>query len=407
MFKTAFFLSILVLILSVRFIFFFQNKHEYRVGEEVRFSHTFLKDPQKVFGKQTFNVSNIKIYASGEPELKYGQKVSVKGVVEEERFKNSKGKEVVRPVIKNPKIDIVENRSGLSLISGMRSRISEVFQKNLSRNESSLLMGIVFGIREGMDKELSQAFRNTGVLHVVAASGANVSLVGGFLLAMFTYFLKRQIGVVCACLAIIFYAVFSGLEASIVRASIMAILAFSATIFGRQNFALITLSFTAFLMLFYNPELYEDAGFQLSFASTTGILYIKPVFSRLPRKLTALTDDFSTTFAAQLASLPILVITFSSYSPISILVNTLVLWTIPPLMVLGGLAALLSLILPILSVPFLYLSMPLLLFFEKMVMFWNGTAKPVETASIPVSLVVGYYLMLGSIVLLVKKNHES
>ncbi len=407
MLRTFFFLSVLVLILSARFAFFYQNKIEYRVGDRVEFDYTFLKEPWIMFGKQIFTVSNIKIYAPDEPALHYGDKVRIIGEVEEEHFKNAKGNEIVQLAIRHPEVKLSEKVFGLSFISHMRDRINASFNRSLNRDDASLLMGIVFGIRQDMDKSFSLALRNTGVLHVVAASGANVSMVGGFLLAVFALFLKRQWAIASACFAIIFYAVFSGLDPSIVRASVMAVFAYSAGVFGRQNTPLITLSIAAFLMLFYNPELLSDAGFQLSYASTLGILYIKPVFSRLPKSLTAITEDFTTTFAAQLASLPILVITFSVFSPISVLVNLLVLWTVPLLMIGGGLASIFALLNPVLAQPFLYLSLPLLWFFEKVVILGNQIAKPIELNSIPLSLVLGYYFVLVSLVLLIQKRFKN
>ena len=408
MLKTALFISLLALILSARFAFFYQNKIEYKVGDRVEFDYTFLKEPRIMFGKQIFTVSNIKIYAPDEPVLHYVDKVRIIGEVEEEHFKNAKGSEISQLAIRHPEVKLSEKVFGLSLISHMRDRINASFNRSLNRDDASLLMGIVFGIRQNMDKSFQAALKNTGVLHVVAASGANVSMVGGFLLAFFSLFLKRQWGISATCLAIIFYAIFSGLDPSIVRASIMAVFAYSAGIFGRQNTSLITLGMAAFIMLFYDPELYQDAGFQLSFASTAGILYIKPIFSRIPKSLTAISSDFTTTFAAQLASLPILVITFSSYSPISILVNLLVLWTVPLLMISGGLASIFAILNPSFATPFLYISLPLLWFFENTVLLGNEIAKPIELSSIPFALVIGYYfVVISSAIFFNKKSSKS
>lgn len=408
--KTVLFLFLLVLILLLRFVFFYSSKHEYKVGDDIVLRYTFLKEPQRFFGKQIFSASGLQITTPDTPEFKYGDTVIIKGTVTEASFISKKNTLIRKLVVVNPEIEIEKDSFGLSLLSGMRTQISSVFQKTLSKNESALLIGIVFGIRQGMDKELMDALRNVGVLHVIAASGANVSMVGGFLLVFFGAFLKRQTAVVCACLAILFYALFSGFEASIARAALMAIVAYSATIFGRQNYPLIKITLVAFFMLFLNPMLFEDIGFQLSFASTLGIVYLKPILSLILNKPQVIIDDLTTTLSAQAASLPILVTSFSSYSPISIPINAFVLWTIPPLMILGGLGALLSLILPFLAAPVLFLALPLLLFFEKAVVFGNSLAKPVEIASTPLSMIIGYYLVLVGLVLLIKnrfKNKDS
>jgi hypothetical protein len=117
-----------------------------------------------------------------------------------------------------------------------------------------------------------------------------------------------------------------------------------------------------------------------------------------------LADDFKTTTAAQLATIPILFINFSSYSVFSVAVNILILWTIPPLMVLGGLASLFALIVPVLSAPFLYLSLPLLWYLVTVVEF-SASIIPVisfENFSFPFAII--YYLVLGLIVFRLKKK---
>lgn len=391
-------------VLSLRFLFFYSFRHEYKVGDSVVLRYTFLKEPQRFFGKQIFNASGLQITTPDTPEFKYGDTVVIRGTVSEASFISKKNSLITKLVVVNPEVRTEKGSFGLGFLSGMRTQISNVFQKTLSKNESALLIGIVFGIRQGMDKELMDSLRSVGVLHVIAASGANVSMVGGFLLVFFGAFLKRQTAVICACLAILFYALFSGFEASIVRAALMAIVAYSATIFGRQNYPLITITLVAFLMLFYNPLLLGDIGFQLSFMSTLGIVYVKPILGMVLSKPKLVIEDITTTLAAQIASLPILVVAFSSYSPISVIVNAFVLWTIPPLMILGGLGAFLSLVLPFFAVPILYLALPLLLFFEKAVIFGNSLANPVEISYIPIALVVGYYIILISIVLLIQKS---
>ena len=110
-------------------------------------------------------------------------------------------------------------------------------------------------------------FQTTGVFHVIAASGMNVSMLSGFLLAVLGRILRRQIALIVSIVAICFYAVLAGLEPSIVRASIMAGIAFTALLLGRQGTALWSLILTALLMLLFNPFLFRDIGFQLSFAA--------------------------------------------------------------------------------------------------------------------------------------------
>ena len=101
---------------------------------------------------------------------------------------------------------------------------------------------------------------------------------------------------------------------------------------------------------------------------------------------------------------------FSSYNPVSILVNMLVLWTIPPLMILGGVGAIAGLILPFLGQICLYLSLPFLLFFKKTVMLFSGLpgkiSVDVRNENFPWQITVGYYLILVSLVLFIGKKKK-
>ena len=257
-------------------------------------------------------------------------------------------------------------------------------------------MGIVFG-EKNLDKESNEAFKNTGVLHVVAASGMNVSMLVSFLLVTFVIFLRRQHALILTFLAILFYTALADFQPSIVRAAIMSGFALAAGLVGRQNTSLLAL-----VMVFWDPEIITSVGFILSFAATAGIILLDPV---LKKKIKSdLLEDFRTTIAAQLATTPIILFFFGTYSAISIPTNFLVLWTVPPLMALGGVGALLGLITPILSAPFVLLCLPLLLYFRAVVEYFAMASSPVEIKSIPWTLVAGYYLILLALIVLLRKR---
>jgi len=184
----------------------------------------------------------------------------------------------------------------------------------------------------------------------------------------------------------------AGLEASIIRASIMGILVFSSQIMGRQSLAANGLFLAGFVMLFISPILISDIGFQLSFASTLGILSIKP----LP-----------TTIAAQIATLPILLANFGTYSIYSILVNGLVLWTVPILMMVGGAGAIAGLILEPAGQLLIYLCYPLLLYFETIVNFFGKMGGIITIQTLSWQFIIGYYCLLGSGLIIFRKTHSA
>ena len=233
-------------------------------------------------------------------------------------------------------------------------------------------------------------------MHVIAASGMNVTLVGGFVFYMFSYFLKRQRAIFLSVLIILFYAFLAGLQASIIRASVMAIIAFSAESLGKQKYSQYALFLTGFIMLIIWPQFLEDIGFQLSFMATLGILII-PSYISLGKN--SFLGDLLTTVSAQIATFPIIVSNFGIYSLWSVIVNVLVLWTVPILMVLGGISAIISFVYPPLGAVILYLCIPLLAYFEKIVTFFSGLGGEFLIQNFPWQFSVSYYLFLLSLVI--------
>ncbi len=400
-----------LVILALRFFFFYQNQPKFSDGQHVSFQATLLKEPQ-VFSRYQRLSANINstqevfITTSVFSQLHYGDTVVITGTLKERAI--SKNKTIM--TMSYPKIQVVKDspstplRVFLAISSFIRQKAISLFEKTLPSTSSSLLLGIVFGIKESLTAEFAKDLRIAGVFHVVAASGMNVTFVGGFLSSLFGFFLKRQIAILASVIGITFYAVLAGLDPPIVRASIMGTLVFTGQLIGRQTLGAYGLFLSGFAMLFFSPNLIFDVGFQLSFLATLGLLYIRPVLEQGKNVKTLLEksiigEGVLTTVAAQAATLPILVSNFGTYSLWSVVVNGLVLWTIPTLMVVGGVAALFGIMLPGLGQLILYLSFPFLLYFEKVIMFFGNIGGVVTAREVPWQLGLGYYFFLTGFIL--------
>lgn len=397
--------AVLILLLFLRFFFYYQNQPRLEDGQEIEFETTLLSEPQIVGSTQRLianqNGRQIFITLPRFPEFHYGQTLHISGSLKKRLLTN--GKTIL--TMSFPKVEPVKKGKNplLALTSFIRQRVILLFEKTLSPNSSSLLLGIVFGIREGMEKSFSNDLRLSGVLHVVAASGMNVTIVGGFLSSLFGSVLRRQIALLLSIFGIFFYALLAGLEPSILRASMMGSLAFGAQILGRQNLAIYALFLAGYLMLFVSPSVIFDIGFQLSFLATLGLLLLKPAFFRKA----IITDDLATTVSAQAATLPILLSNFGTYSLWSVLINGLILWTIPILMIIGGVGAMFGLLFEPLGQFILYLALPFLLFFEMIVRASSKWGGVVGIESLPWQIAVGYYFILVAVLMLRKVQKKS
>lgn len=395
------FCLLLLAILSVRLIFFYQSREIYQDKQEINFYSTIFSEP-KLVGNRHSLIANLPngedVYITTDIfSLKFGDNLNISGTLNKQLLKD--GRSIWTMLY--PEIDVESNVA--PFLGEIHQKIVTLFKRNLPPTSANLLLGIVFGIKEQMDKTFSDQLKNVGVLHVIAASGMNVVMVGGFLSSLFSFFLKRQVALILTIFGIFFYAVLSGLEPSIIRASIMGGLVFMSQILGRQNTASYALFLSAFLMLFISPAIISDIGFQLSFAATAGLLYLRPLLElgkikNLIEK-SIIGEDIATTIAAQVATLPVLLTNFGTYSLWSILVNALVLWTVPPLMILGGLGAVLGLILEPLGRIFIYLALPLLLYFQKIVQIFGQNGGMFNIENFPWQFAVSYYFLLATLIL--------
>ena len=215
----------------------------------------------------------------------------------------------------------------------------------LPGDEGVLAAGMLWGGSEGLSWQTKEAYRRVGLLHIVAASGYNVTLVAGWILSASLIWLSRRWALGMTIGGVIIYMLIAGWQPSIIRAGIMSILAMVGLILGRERDAKWLLVITGAMMLVGNPKLISDIGFQLSFAATYGILMFlntsppAPLLNsgeggpgRVGEVLGVFGADLKTTLAAQSMTTPLILHHFGNLSVISPLVNAVLLWTVPLIM---------------------------------------------------------------------------
>ncbi len=402
-----FLVIILSSVLAFRFNHFYSNQNHYKDKEIVEFETRVHEEPQFLQGTQKFRVFapnstriNIKMIMS--PVLEYGDRIKVKGIIVK---KDYDGYQYF--AINYPDVQIVYSEQNFITTSAtfIRRKAKSLYESSLSPTAAGLLTGIIFGGNQGLDDDFLDHLRSTGVVHVIAASGMNVTFVAGGLIFVLSKFFRRQTAIIAAILGMLFYTYISGFDASIVRAAIMAVIAFSASLFGRQNFSLLSLFLTGFLMLFVKPSNIFDIGFQLSFLSTLGILIIKPFFSSVNNLF--LSDDVGTTISAQIATFPIIFGVFGQYGILSIVVNGLLLWTVPILMVIGSVGLILGMIFEPFGRLILYFSIPILFIFEQIVNLFGGFGLVWTIQNLSPPVWIGYYLILAGFIAFLNKRRKQ
>jgi predicted membrane metal-binding protein len=109
----------------------------------------------------------ITFYLPTFPEVYYGNRVVVTGIIDSEK-------------LKNPKLIAVKESQGFG--SGVRNKMIAFYQEVLPQPMSGLTAGITLGSKGTLTADFWNRVKLTGVAHVVVASGTNVTFVAFFLM---------------------------------------------------------------------------------------------------------------------------------------------------------------------------------------------------------------------------------
>ncbi len=241
----------------------------------------------------------------------------------------------------------------LSMALALKQKLSAAATESLTPAQAAILNGIIFGSQGLIDRETRQAFSETGIVHILSVSGLHVGLVLGGIVG-FLGLLRAPPGLTAplVTLVLLFYALMTGLNPAVLRATFMALLFVWAHHLGRDRDWPTTLALAALIMLIWKPLQIFNPGFQLSYAATWGILYLGPLLTTaLTGLLRGLPENagraaalgLAVPLAAQLATVPLVAWYYNLVSPVSIPANLLAVPLVGLILLLGVLAAALGL----------------------------------------------------------------
>lgn len=300
-------------------------------------------------------------------------------------------------------LDPTDTESGSEVLQPFQESLDNVINQILPYPQAPLLSGILFGSQGRLSYFFRQDLKTTSTIHMVVVSGQNLTILAGFLMSLASL-LGRRKTIVLTLLAIIFYSLLTGLQIPVIRAAIMAFMAYLAQLLGREKVGWWVLFLTAALMLLVNPNWIFSISFQLSFLATAGVLLVAPLVSQyltvVPK---ILKEDIATTVSAQALTLPIIAYNFHQLSVVGVIANIFTLWTIPIIMVSGFITVIFGLIDTTLGQIVGLIPGVLLTYFIYVVKFFAGlpgaSLKLGETNWV---LWAGYYLLILSLIWVLK-----
>ncbi len=289
----------------------------------------------------------------------------------------------------------------LQRINNYRENILSIHSKYLDTPYLEILGGIVFGDDAvSPPKEIKKSFVNSGLLHILAASGMNVAFIYGFFYWIMSKLrVDYRLSVILGMFTVLVYTLMTGLGASILRATGMLMFVLIGKLIDRDAHSISLLSFVGLLMLLYNPMYINEVGFQLSFIVTFGILIMAPTILKFNNKLLDyIVGAVAIPIIAQLWVIPIQIFYFSNISLYSIFANAMSTPLLGVISFGGFVSSLISAITPIANLVckvFDFVLNPFLRILVNISDFWGHLPKStIQTTHPSIFQMILYYLIL-------------
>ncbi len=282
-----------------------------------------------------------------EGKIKFGKKIEIHGTIEPFPFQRNPGEFDYGKYLALNDIQGVVTVKGLANVRvggevnanlfqtwtySAQQALYRIIDRLHSPRHASFLKGIMFGYRADISSDVKQSFIDTGTIHILVVSGLKVAFVAFIFLSVLRFFrLSRKATGAVAILGLIAYMLITGSSASVVRATVMAIVLLCGTLIERKADVYNSISIAALILLFWNTNNLFDVGFQLSFSAVISIVYFYPRLESLIKKIPKRFEEIkgvdavlklsAVSLAAQLGTVPFTAYYFGIVSIISFAAN--------------------------------------------------------------------------------------
>lgn len=282
---------------------------------------------------------SIKVQGYGEPMIYRGDRLQITAMLYPSRGSRQASMSFAK---------VTRLQTNDSLLQNLRRRFSSAVLSSLPEPHGSFALGVLIGQRTSLPTEFEEQLSVVGLTHIVAVSGYNLTILIHTARRLLRQHSKYQATCIMAALVTVFVVITGG-SASIVRATIVSGLSIWAWYYGRQFKPLVIILLAAAATAGWAPTyIWSDIGWYLSFLAFAGVLILAPLlegrFCANPPKLVG--QLLLETLAAQLMTLPLIMFIFGRVSAIAVLVNMMVVPTIPIIMATSFFAGVMSMLVP-------------------------------------------------------------
>lgn len=261
------------------------------------------------------------------------------------------------------------------------ARIRSNLRKGLNNLNGEMIYSAMFGDKTDLNDDLYDAYKGSGVAHLLAVSGLHVGLVVAII-----YWILRKCKVkgwyrVAIVIALLFaYAYLCNFSYSVIRASIMSIVLMIAPLLFSEYDLLTSICFAGCLIFIIEPIALFDLGAQLSFGCVLGIAMLHPIFSRWMRKLPinkSIKDGFSISLSTIISTCAIMIYYFGYIQPIGLISNLIILPIFSCLFTIAFIVSMLGLIFPFVNYILVFIN-PLFEWMNWAIILIANKAKSIE-----------------------------
>ena len=358
------------------------------IKDNASYSNVLLEKTKVIYNDKEHYIDGILLYLSDISSLRIGDVIAASGELSSFMFPRNDGefnlynyyksngiyyKVYMDDSVFTPRVISVKRFPVSEWLDTMRDRfVKELLEHSYSIKDAGTMSAILLGEKEYLAEDLQENFRISGISHILVVSGLHISLIGMGIFEL----LKRLMGYtpacIVACVVVVFYVWLTGFGASGQRALIMFVVSMTGNFIGKSYDMSSGIGFALLCMLIKTPYIFLGSGFVLSFLSVLAIGTILPAVEDICKwAFNKKMSGAMSGLAIFWVTLPVVIWNYYEYSLYSLLLNIVIIPCMSVLVILGA-GGLFGEI--FFGFGEILLKGPvhiLLLFFEKMSLFFN------------------------------------
>lgn len=224
----------------------------------------------------------------------------------------------------------------------LRSLVHQSLYSCLPEKDAGIMAAMLLGEKAGLDEEINDLYKNSGISHILAISGLHISMIGmGLFYLLRRYVMPMKVAACTTALLLILYGELTGFPIATKRAVLMMLCMLGARFLGERYDRLSALALSALIQLAFSPASLFQSGFLLSYGTVLGITVFVDEFQETVSLKHKWWKAVAGSLGIFLVTFPVLLYFYYEWNPYSFLINTLLL---PFVSVLIGFAIFVSVV---------------------------------------------------------------